>query len=102
MKSITWLMVIIKEKDVVRKIMRTLPTCFNPKVSFLKDRSDRDNLKKEELYGILTTYEMRTEHKNGYRKVVAFKAIGNPKSNRNECRNTIDHSDEEANFVRRL
>ena len=56
MNSITGLGAIVKEKVVVQKIMRTLPTRFNPKVSVLENRRDLDNLTKDELYGILTTY----------------------------------------------
>ena len=71
--SIIGLGATVKEKVVVQKIMRALPTCFNLKVSSLEDRSDLDDLTKDELYGILTTYEMRIEPKNEPRKVGALK-----------------------------
>ena len=83
--SITWLGDIVKQMVVVQKIMRTLPTRFNPKVSVLEDISDLDDLTRGKLNGILIAYEMRTEPKNVSRKVVAFKAIGKSKYGRNEC-----------------
>ena len=72
--SITGLGAIVKEKVFVKKIMRTLPTRFNPKVSVLEHRSDLNDLTMDELYRILTSYKMRTEPDNGSRKLVAFKA----------------------------
>ena len=66
--SITGLRATIKDNSTVKNIMRTLPTRFNPKVSILEDKSDLDELTNDELYGILTTYEMRTKPDNVYRK----------------------------------
>ena len=51
-------------KIVVRKILRTLPTRFNPKVSILEDRSNMTNIRIDELHGILTAYEMRIEEED--------------------------------------
>ena len=83
--------------------MRTLPTWFKSKVSVLEDRSSFDILKNNKLYGIITVYEMRTETNNVSRKEVVFKATGNPKSHRNECKNIAYMSDEEEdNFVIKL
>ena len=58
----------IKENYVVQNIMRTLPTRFNLKVSVLEDKSDLYDLTKDEIYGILKTYEMRREPNNVSRK----------------------------------
>ena len=60
----------------MQNIMRTLHTWFNPKVSVLEDKSDLDDLTKDELYGILKTYEMTTKPESESEKEVAFKAIG--------------------------
>ena len=54
--------------------MRTLTTQFNLKVSVLKDKYDFDSPTKDEMYGILTTYEMRIEIKNISKKEVTFKS----------------------------
>jgi len=44
---------LVETKIVVRKILRTLPTRFNPKVSILEDRSNLTNVSIDELHGIL-------------------------------------------------
>ena len=83
--------------------MRNIPTRFNPKVLFLEDISDLDNLTKDELYGIIIAYEIRIEPKNVSRKEATFKETWNPKFNKSECKNTTDILDEEeTNCVRRL
>ena len=74
--------------------MRTLPTQFNLKMLVLEEKGDLDDLDKDELYGILTTYEMRTEPENLSKKEVVFKETGKPKSNKNECKNTTNISNE--------
>eukprot|EP00253_Pinus_taeda_P021838 PITA_21838 len=51
----------VETKIVVRKILRTLPVRFNPKVSVLEDRSNLTNLSMYELQRILTAYETRIE-----------------------------------------
>eukprot|EP00253_Pinus_taeda_P013415 PITA_13415 len=55
----------VETKIVVQKILKTLPTRFNPKVSFLEDRLNLTNLSVDELHGILTAYEMRIEEEDG-------------------------------------
>ena len=67
--------------------MRTLPSWFNSRMLVLEDRSDLDNLTKDELYGIITAYEMRMEPKNISRKEASFKATGNLKSINNDYNN---------------
>ena len=87
----------------MQNIMRTLPTQINPKVLVLEEKSDLDDLTMDALYGILTTYEMRTKPKNVSMMEVAFKATRKLKSNISECRNPSDQSDEEeVNLMRRL
>ena len=51
----------------------------------LEDIRNLENLTKDELYGILTPYKMRTEPENVSRKVVVFKVRGKTKSSINEC-----------------
>jgi len=55
---------LVETKIVVRKILKTLPTRFNPKVSVLEDRSNLTCLSIDELHGILTPYEMRIEEED--------------------------------------
>src|SRR5882757_4198323 len=50
----------LKEKEVVSKVLRTLPMRYDPKVSTLEERDDLKKITIDELHGILTAYEMRT------------------------------------------
>jgi len=55
----------VDEKTIIRKILRTLPGRFNPKVSVLKYSANLDKLNKEELHGVLIAYEMRLDEEEG-------------------------------------
>ena len=50
----------LKEKEVVSKILRTLPMRYDSKVSTLEERDDLKKVTVDVLHGILTAYEMRT------------------------------------------
>jgi hypothetical protein len=54
----------IEEYVIVQNILRSLPMRFNPKISALEERSDLDSISMDELHGIFTAYEMRTEQEN--------------------------------------
>ena len=58
----------LKEKEVVRKVLRTLPMRYDPKVSTLEERDDLKKVTVDELHGILTAYEMRTRQNGSSRK----------------------------------
>jgi hypothetical protein len=51
----------IEESIIGQKILRSLPIRFNPKISALEERSELDSISMDELHGIFTAYEMRTE-----------------------------------------
>ena len=51
----------IKESVIVQKVLRSLPMRFNPKISTLEERSNLNSISMDELHGIFTAYEMRTE-----------------------------------------
>jgi hypothetical protein len=51
----------IEESVIVQKVLRSLPMRFKPKISTLEERSDLNSISMDELHGIFTTYEMRTE-----------------------------------------
>ena len=93
----------IKETMVVQKILRSLPSIFNPKISVVEERDTQDQIKLDELHGILTAYEMRVEDSKP--KEAAFKVEMKNQRNRKgqlSC-DLEDVSDEEmANFVNRL
>jgi hypothetical protein len=54
----------IKEYVIVQKVLRSLPMRFDLKISTLEKRVDLNSISMDELHGIFTTYEMRTEHNN--------------------------------------
>jgi hypothetical protein len=99
----------IKEPVIVQKVLRSLPMRFDPKISSLEEREDLATLSMDELHGILTAYEMRTEQDNPSRKEATFKASKktkkknkkNSKSNCS-CSDDSDEDEEMANFVRKL
>jgi hypothetical protein len=98
----------IEESIIVQKILRSLPMRFNPKISTPKERSDLDSISMNELHGIFTAYEMRTEQENPDIKEAAFKASKRSKQKKKEQEEYSSNSDaskddeEVANFVKRL
>ena len=72
MNSIKGLRYTIEQDSIVQKIMRTLPPCFKSKVSFLEEKTNLDDVQKDELHGILIVYEMGIENENGSRKEVSY------------------------------
>ena len=56
---------LVDEKTIIRKILRTLPGRFNPKVSILEYSANMDKLNKEEFHGVLIAYEMRVDEEKG-------------------------------------
>ena len=86
---------------VVQKILRTLTSKYNPKVSAIEDREKLDDLKTEELQGFLTAYEMRIQEPR--QSEATFKVAKNKHQCHESC--SIDHEipDEElVNFVNKL
>jgi hypothetical protein len=98
----------IEEFVIVQKILRSLPMRFNPKISTLEERSDMDSISMDELHGIFTAYEMRTEEENLDVKEATFKAskiLKQNKKKQEEYRSNNDASEDDeevANFVKRL
>jgi hypothetical protein len=64
----------IKELVMVKRALRSLPMRFDSKISTLEERVDLDTMTMDELHGILTAYEMRTEQDNLVTKEATFKA----------------------------
>ncbi|XP_059650533.1 uncharacterized protein LOC132296339 [Cornus florida] len=63
----------IKDSDVCKKILRSLTSRYNAKVTILEDR-DLSNMKIDELQASLTAYEMRIGHPSLHRREAALKA----------------------------
>jgi len=55
----------VDEKTFIRKILRTLPGRFNPKVFVLEYSANMAKLSKEELHGVLIAYEIRLDEEEG-------------------------------------
>ena len=63
----------VEETIVVRKILRTLPKRFNPKISALEERTNLKTVTVDQLHGTLVAYEMRIEYEDMSRKEATFK-----------------------------
>ena len=80
---------------------------FDSKFSTLEEKKILDKLSMDELHGILTIYEMRTEQEKPSKKEAAFKVSKKTKKNNQKsksCSSCSEDSDEEeeSNFVRKL
>jgi hypothetical protein len=81
---------------------------FDPKISTLEERSDLNSISMDELHGIFTAYEMRTEQENPDVKEATFKASKRSKKKEKQQEEHSNNSDvseddeEVANFIKRL
>jgi hypothetical protein len=69
----------IKESIIVQKVIRSLPMRFDPKISSLEERTNLYSISMDELHGIFTVYEMRTEQENPDTEEASFKEFKRPK-----------------------
>jgi len=95
----------LEDKDIVDKVLRTLPMVYNPKVSTLEDRQDTEKITLDELYGILTAYELRIGRENHFKEEATFKVLKNPKDQKQELQSNPQEDsfdEEEANFIKKL
>ena len=94
----------LPDDELVEKVLRTLPKAYNPKVSSLEDRENLEELTMEELYGILTTYELRLGIDKSSKEEEAFKVTKKTKNLKQTSQeNHHEESDvEEANFIENL
>ena len=93
----------IKEKEVVEKVIRTLPIRYNPKVSTVEDQDNHETLTLDELHGIFTAYEMRTKHNGPSRKEATFKATKQSKKYEALPKNQLENLDyEETLCIKKL
>ena len=60
----------ITESTLVEKVLRSLMTKFESKVSALEEKQDLQNLTMVQLHGILTAYEMRRGEPSEVKEVV--------------------------------
>jgi hypothetical protein len=98
----------IKESVIVQKLLRSLPIRFDPKISTLEERLDLNSISMDELHGIFTAYEMKTEQENPDIKEAAFKASkkskkkGRKKEEHSSSNDVSEDDEEVANFVKRM
>jgi hypothetical protein len=94
----------VSDNELVEKVLRTLPILYNSKVSSLEDRENLDKLTMDELYGILTTYELILGHENLPQGEAALKVLNKTKGQKQKPQ-SIHHEEsdvEEANFITKL
>ena len=86
----------VEKAIVVRKVLRSLPKRFNPKIFALEERIDLKTMIVYQLHGILVAHEMRIEDKDTSKKEAAFKVsskqVGKNKSTKYNP--TSDESDD--------
>ena len=91
---------VIEESKLVEKVLRSLPTRFDSKVSTIKEIKDLDTLNTDALHGILTAYEIRIEPDNPVKGEAAFK-ISKRKIHKTSPNHSLD-DEEEAHFTKGL
>ena len=82
------------ESIIVQKILRPLPSRFNPKVSAIEETADCETLTMNQLLGNLTAYEMRLPQKKPSTREATFKT----EKKKGEERDVCSCSDEEEEF----
>jgi hypothetical protein len=95
----------VDESIIVQKVLRSLPTRFEPKISTLEEREDLSTISMDELHGIFTAYEMRMEHENPVTKETTFKSSKKTKKKRKSkcsCNDDLEEDEETTNFVIKL
>eukprot|EP00253_Pinus_taeda_P003603 PITA_03603 len=88
----------IKEVVLVEKVLRSLSSKFDSKVSAIEEKQNLQSLTMSQLHGILTAYEMRKGGPSD-RREATFKASG--KGDYNES-GYMSEEEEEPNFVKNL
>eukprot|EP00253_Pinus_taeda_P023110 PITA_23110 len=88
----------IKEVILVEKVLRSLSSKFESKVSTIEEKQNLQSITMSQLHGILTAYEMRKGGPSDKREA-AFKALG--KGDYNDSGH-MSKEEEESNFVKNL
>lgn len=64
----------VEEPMIVQKVLRSLPLIIDAKFFAIEQMKGLDSLTMDELHGILTAYEMRTEKEKPSKREATFKA----------------------------
>lgn len=86
----------LSDKDVIDKILMTLPINYSDKISTIEETYDPKKLTTKQLLGTLTAFEVRKFRKDKDKLKIAFKAF----EDSSDDEETLDGV--EANFVRKL
>lgn len=92
----------IKDEVVVKKVLGSLTFKYDTKVSTIEEAKDMKVFTMDELYGSLTTYEMRTVGTDVVKKETTFKTSRKGKEESAHDATSEDSDDIMENFVRRL
>jgi hypothetical protein len=99
----------MKETIIFQKVLRYLPMIYDSNISSLEERKSLDTLSMDELHGILTTYEMRTEQDSPVTKEETFMASKKIKKKDKHkpksycsCNDDLEEDEEITKFIRRL
>lgn len=64
----------VKEDEIAKKVLRYLPKYYSHKVYAIEESKDLDKYSVDEIFGALTTFEMREFDKEAPKKEETFKA----------------------------
>ncbi|XP_059654894.1 uncharacterized protein LOC132301673 [Cornus florida] len=87
----------VKDSDVCKKILRSLTSRFNAKVTILEDK-DLFNMKIDELQASLTAYEMRVGPPTLHRRETTLKAKENVEEDKSKSEDDLEE-DEPGHIV---
>eukprot|EP00253_Pinus_taeda_P036618 PITA_36618 len=92
----------IKEATLVEKILRSLSSKFESKVSAIEEKQDLQSITIVQLHGILTAFEMRKGGPSDIREAaLKASAKGKEKEDLNES-GYISEEEDEVNFVKKI
>ena len=95
----------VLDRDIVDKVLRTLPMAYNPKMSTIEDRENISSLTLDELYGILVAYELRIGWENHSKEEASFKVLKKTEDQKPRLQSSPQeeyYDEEEANFIKKL
>eukprot|EP00253_Pinus_taeda_P001843 PITA_01843 len=90
----------IKEVTLVEKVLRSLSTKFESKVSAIEEKQNPQTITMTQLHGILTAFEIR-KGSPSYMREAEFKASAKGKEELNESGHILEEEDE-VNFVKKF
>ncbi|XP_059077935.1 uncharacterized protein LOC131876528 [Cryptomeria japonica] len=92
----------VSDEVIVKKVLRSLTTRYDTKVFDIEEVKDLKTLSKDELFGSLSTYEMRTINGETSKREVAFNSIKKGKGEASHEEDDEDYNTVVANFLRKL